>query len=80
MLFRAKITIQLKKGMLDPEAATIKTALGHLGYDCESVKQAAIYELEFEANSHKDAKEVAESMCQRLLANPIIHDYHIELI
>jgi phosphoribosylformylglycinamidine synthase subunit PurS len=79
MLFRAEITIKLKNGMLDPEAATIKTALKHLGYECQSVKQAAIYELEFEANSRENAKEVAKGMCQRLLANPIIHDYSIEL-
>jgi phosphoribosylformylglycinamidine synthase PurS subunit len=79
MLFRANVTIQLKKGMLDPEAATIKTALGHLGYDCRSVKQAATYKLEFKANSSENAREIAEEMCQRLLANPIIHDYSVEL-
>jgi phosphoribosylformylglycinamidine synthase subunit PurS len=80
MLFRAEITIKLKNGMLDPEAATIKNALKHLGYECRSVKQAAIFELEFEADSRQNATDVAEGMCQRLLANPIIHDYDIELM
>jgi phosphoribosylformylglycinamidine synthase len=80
MLFRAEITIKLKNGMLDPEAATIKNALKHLGYECRSVKQAAIFKLEFEADSRQNATDVAEGMCRRLLANPIIHDYEIELV
>jgi phosphoribosylformylglycinamidine synthase len=80
MLFRAEITVKLKNGMLDPEAATIKKALKHLGYDCRSVKKAAIFELEFEADSRQNATDVAQGMCQRLLANPIIHDYSIVLV
>jgi phosphoribosylformylglycinamidine synthase len=79
MLFRAEITVKLKNGMLDPEAATIKKALKHLGYDCRSLKQAAVFELEFEADSRQNASDVAQGMCQRLLANPIIHDYSIVL-
>jgi phosphoribosylformylglycinamidine synthase len=77
MFFRAEVTVTLKNGMLDPEAATIKKALKHLGYNCRSVKQAAVYELEFEANSRENANDVAKEMCERLLANPIIHDYNI---
>jgi phosphoribosylformylglycinamidine synthase len=77
MFFRAQVTVTLKNGVLDPEAATIKKALKHLGYDCRSVKQAAVYELEFEADSRENAKDVAKAMCERLLANPIIHDYDI---
>ena len=80
MLFRAEITIKLKNGMLDPEAATIKKALKHLGYECQSVKQAAVFELEFEADSRQNATDVAQEMCQRLLANPIIHDYDVVLV
>jgi phosphoribosylformylglycinamidine synthase subunit PurS len=80
MLFRAEITVKLKNGMLDPEAATIKKALKHLGYDCRSVKQAAIFELEFEADSRQNATDVAQGMCQRLLANPIIHDYSVVFV
>ncbi len=80
MLFRAEITVKLKNGMLDPEAATIKKALQHLGYNCQSVKQAAIFELEFEADSRQNATDVAQGMCQRLLANPIIHDYSVVFV
>lgn len=80
MLFRAEVTIKLKNGMLDPEAATIKKALKHLGYECRSVKQAAVFELEFQADSRQNATDIAQEMCQRLLANPIIHDYDVVLV
>jgi phosphoribosylformylglycinamidine synthase PurS subunit len=79
MLFRAEITVKLKDGMLDPEAATIKKALKHLGFECQSLKQASVFELEFEADSRQNATDAAQGMCQRLLANPVIHDYSVVL-
>ncbi len=80
MLFRAEVTVKLKNGVLDPEAATIRKALQHLGYDCQSIKQAAVYELEFQAESPDNAVDLATKMSQQLLANPIIHDYEVKLI
>ncbi|MGZ4901538.1 MAG: phosphoribosylformylglycinamidine synthase subunit PurS [Halobacteriota archaeon] len=80
MLFRAEVTVKLKNGILDPEATTIRKALQHLGYDCQSIKQAAVYELEFRADSSDDAVALATKMSQQLLANPIIHDYEITLL
>ncbi len=80
MLFRAEVTVRLKNGILDPEAATIRKALQHLGYDCQSIKQAAVYELVFRADSADNAIDLATKMSQQLLANPIIHDYEIKLI
>ncbi len=80
MLFRAEVTVKLKNGVLDPEAATIRKALQHLGYDCKSIKQAAVYELEFRADSPDNAIGLATKMSEQLLANPIIHDYNIKLL
>lgn len=80
MLFMAEVTVKLKNGILDPEAATIRKALQHLGYDCQSIKQAAVYELEFQADSPDNAIDLATKMSQQLLANPIIHNYEIKLI
>jgi phosphoribosylformylglycinamidine synthase PurS subunit len=79
MFYHADITIKLKKGMLNPEAATIKKALKHLGYNCDNLKMTTLYELEFEADSLDKANELANEMCFRLLANPIIHDYSIKI-
>jgi phosphoribosylformylglycinamidine synthase len=79
MQYQAKVIIELKLGMLDPEAITAKRALGHLGYDVSSVKTAKLYEIVIEAESFDIAQHKVEEMCQKLIANPIIHNYTIKL-
>lgn len=79
MKFNLKITISLKKGMLDPEALAIKHALENLGFDVDSLGTARVFFIDV----NEDSKELAElrgrEMCDRLLANPVIHGYEIEV-
>ncbi|WP_370574951.1 phosphoribosylformylglycinamidine synthase subunit PurS [Methanomethylovorans sp.] len=79
MKYEADVIIELKSGMLDPEGTTIKRALEHLGYTPESVKTAKKYTIILESNNIHDARENVEQMCQKLIANPIIHNYTINL-
>ena len=79
MQYHAEVTIELKFGMLDPEGTTIKRALEHLGYQTESVKTAKKYLIELDAESVESARQSVDEMCQKLIANPIIHNYTIEL-
>jgi phosphoribosylformylglycinamidine synthase subunit PurS len=79
MQYQAKVIIELKAGMPDPEATTTKRALGHLGYDVSSLKTAKLYEIVIEAGSLDIAQHKVEEMCQKLIANPIIHNYTIKL-
>ncbi|MGP8321829.1 MAG: phosphoribosylformylglycinamidine synthase subunit PurS [Methanosarcinaceae archaeon] len=79
MQYHAEVTIELKSGMLDPEGTTIKRALGHLGYQTESVTTAKKYMIKLDADSADSARQMVEGMCQKLIANPIIHNYTIEL-
>ena len=79
MRFKAHITISLKKGMLDPEANAISHALSSLGFDIEDINSARQYTITFDAPDMNGAKEQAEKMCLRLLANPVIHHYTIEV-
>lgn len=79
MQYHAEVTIELKSGMLDPEGTTIKRALEHLGYQTESVKTAKKYLIELDAESVESARQSVDEMCQKLIANPIIHNYAIEL-
>ncbi len=79
MLYRAEITIQLKDGMLDPEGDTITRALMHLGYTVTSVRTAKKLLIELEADCKEDAAERVDEMCRRMLANPVIHNYSIEI-
>ena len=79
MRYRAEITIQLKQGMLDPEGETIQRALIHLGYAVTSAHAAKQLLIELEADDADDAMNTLDEMCRRMLANPVIHNYSIEL-
>ncbi|MFA0821285.1 MAG: phosphoribosylformylglycinamidine synthase subunit PurS [Methanomethylovorans sp.] len=79
MRYEADVIIELKSGMLDPEGTTIKRALEHLGYTPESVKTSKKYTITLESKNIHDARENVEQMCQKLIANPIIHNYTITL-
>ncbi|HWR25075.1 MAG TPA: phosphoribosylformylglycinamidine synthase subunit PurS [Methanosarcina sp.] len=79
MQYQATIRIEQKAGILDPEGTTVKRALEHLGYQVSSVKTAKIYEIILEAESADIATQKVDEMCQKLIANPIIHNYTIGL-
>ncbi|MDI9437846.1 MAG: phosphoribosylformylglycinamidine synthase subunit PurS [Euryarchaeota archaeon] len=80
MKYQAEVRISLKKGMLNPEASTIQRALALLNYHVEDTKTAETVTFSLEAKSPENAREEVDQMCQRLLCNPIIHDYQITVI
>lgn len=77
--FTATVTVRLKEGVLDPEAETTRRALERLDYAVEDLRRADRFELDFEATSAASAEEAAVEMTERLLANPTIHDYAVEV-
>ncbi|MDD3406642.1 MAG: phosphoribosylformylglycinamidine synthase subunit PurS [Methanomicrobium sp.] len=79
MKFDVKITISLKSGMLNPEARAIQHALSNLGFETGYLKTADVFEVGLDAESEEAARIKAGEMCERLLANPVIHSYFIEV-
>ncbi len=77
--YTATVTVRLKHGVLDPEAETTKGALQRLGFELSELRAADVYELDLEADDEADARERADEMAERLLANPTIHDYEISV-
>jgi phosphoribosylformylglycinamidine synthase subunit PurS len=73
--FKARIEVRLKRDTVDPESETIKKSLIDLNFPVLSNKLAKVYELVLEAKTKKDAEVLAESMCSRLLANPVKDEY-----
>lgn len=74
---KARVTITLKNGVLDPQGRAIHNALDGLGFvGVEGVRQGKLIELDL-ADGTSEA-QVAE-MCRALLANPVIENYRIEL-
>jgi phosphoribosylformylglycinamidine synthase len=80
-MFEVKVTVELKKGVSDPEGANTLKALHLLGF--ENVKDAKIIrtiDLQVDGKNKENIKKDVEQMCQRLLTNPVIHTYKIEII
>ena len=75
---KAIIKVSLKNGVLDPQGKAIAHGLNSIGFDeVEDARQGKIIEVEL--NEQVDEKRVAE-MCDKLLANPVIEDYQIEIV
>ncbi len=75
----AEVKIKLKKGVADPEGANTKKTLELLGFDVADVKAVKVFEINLGIKDKEEAKKRVEEMCQKLLANPVIHEYSITL-
>ncbi len=77
---RAKVYITYKAGVVDPQGVTIRGALVSLGFqEVQEVRMGKFIELELEGSSSDQLRSRLQSMCERLLANPIIEDFRFEL-
>ena len=79
-MFEAQIKVTLKKTVADPQGLTVKHALDSLGFKgLTGVRMGKFIILQIEARDQAEAKARAEEMCAKLLANPIIEDYVVEI-
>lgn len=77
---KARIEILPKDGVLDPQGKAIETALGSLGFEgASSVRQGKLIEIDLDAANEDEARRKAEEMCKKLLANPVMERYRIEI-
>ena len=77
---KARITITLKPGVLDPQGKAIAGALHALGFgSVANVRQGKYIELEVVETDPARARAEVERMCDELLANTIIENYAYEL-
>ena len=78
--FEARIEIGHRPGILDPEGGVIERALPALGYaNVTQVRVGKSIRLVVEADDTEAARAQVEEMCRRLLANPVIEDFSVEL-
>lgn len=78
--FTATVTVRLKEGVLDPEADTTRRALERLEFELTALRSADLFEIDLQAEDVESAEARVEEMAERLLANPTIHDYDIDII
>jgi phosphoribosylformylglycinamidine synthase len=80
MRFSVRIDITHLPGVLDPQGATVERALPALGYtNVSNVSIAKTIRLDVDATSEDAARAQVDEMCQRLLANPVIERYSVEI-
>ncbi len=78
---KARVTVMLKNGVLDPQGEAIKHALNSLEYNnVESVRQGKVIEIGLDETSKEKADKSIKEMCEKLLANTVIESYEIEII
>ena len=76
-MFKAEISITLKRTVADPQGLTIKHALESLGYeDLADVRIGKLIVIRLNFKDKGRAKRQVDEMCRKLLANSIIEDYH----
>ena len=77
---KARVFVNLKPSILDPQGTTIAEALRTLGYAAvQEVRQGKYFELDVDAASAEQARALAAEVADRLLANPVIESYRVEV-
>lgn len=78
---KARVTIMLKDGVLDPQGEAIRHALGGLGFaGVAGVRQGKVIELDLTSGDADAAKAEVARMCEGLLANTVIEKYAVEIV
>ncbi len=77
---RARVFVSLKPSVFDPQGRTIVDALHSLGYqNVADVRQGKYFELELATTEPSQAQELAAEVADKVLANPVIESYRIEV-
>ena len=71
--------VRPKAGILDPQGEAVESSLRQLGFPVGDARVGRVIDLEVEAPNPEAARAQVERMCERLLANPLIESYEIEL-
>jgi phosphoribosylformylglycinamidine synthase PurS subunit len=79
-LIKARVTVTLKNGVLDPQGKAIEGALAALGFGgVRSVRQGKVFDVELDGTDKAEAEANLKAMCDRLLANTVIENYAVEI-
>ncbi|MBT9135240.1 MAG: Phosphoribosylformylglycinamidine synthase subunit PurS [Firmicutes bacterium] len=80
-MYKAKIYVTLKEGVLDPQGQAVRAGLISQGFAAvEEVRIGKFMEVVVATHSATEAQHLVREMCERLLANPVIEDYTFVLV
>lgn len=79
-MYLAKIKVTLRKSILDPQGKAVEHSILSLGYkNVEDTRIGKYIELKLNASTEEEAKKTANEISNKLLANPVMEDYEIEI-
>ena len=77
---RARVFVTLKKSVFDPQGQTIADALHSMGYaTVDAVRQGKYFELDLATTDATQARALASEVADKLLANPVIESYRVDV-
>ena len=76
---KATVLVRPKPGILDAQGEAVESALEHLGFAVSGARVGKIVDLEVDAADEAQARAQVEQMCTKLLANPLMESFEIEL-
>lgn len=80
MKFNVEVFVSPRKDVLDPQGKAVESALANLGYkNVSGVRVGKHLGFSLDADSEDSARESVEEMCRKLLANPVVEDYRIDV-
>ena len=78
---RARVLVRLKPSILDAQGASVKRALDGLGFhEMRDVRVGKVLDLDLDGQNSDEARQRVEEMCARLLVNPVIEDFTVEML
>jgi phosphoribosylformylglycinamidine synthase len=78
---KARVTVTLKSGILDPQGKAIEGALKSLGVaGVTSVRQGKVFDIEIEGGDKGASEAALKEAADRLLANTVIENYRVEVL
>ena len=79
-MIKARVTVTLKNGVLDPQGKAIEGALSTLGFGgVGQVRQGKVFDIEIDGKDKAKAEADLKAMCEKLLANTVIENYSVAL-
>jgi phosphoribosylformylglycinamidine synthase len=78
---KARVTVTLKTGVLDPQGKAIEGALKSFGIEgIDSVRQGKVFDIELSTQDSAQAETQLKAACEKLLANTVVENYRVEIL
>jgi phosphoribosylformylglycinamidine synthase subunit PurS len=78
---KARVTVTLKNGVLDPQGKAIEGALKSFGLEgIASVRQGKVFDIEVDTVDRSRAEALLKQACEKLLANTVVENYRVEVV